>query len=74
VRRAFAFLGLIVAAPVGLVALFLMLYRGEGGDGDVYVELGEAHVDADVVGFVLLAIAASMIFFSLRSLRRSGVP
>ena len=73
-RRAFAFLGLVVAAPIALLGLFSILYQGDTPGSDVYVDIGGTHVDADVVGLVLLAIASAIVFLSLRSLRRSGVP
>jgi drug/metabolite transporter (DMT)-like permease len=70
-----ALLGAILAALLGLIGLFLVVYEGEeGSEGDTWVNLGGTHVDADVVGAPLLVLAVLVIAVSLRALRRKGIP
>ena len=69
-----AFLGLVVAALVGLYGAFLVLYQGEqGSEGDTYLDFGGRKVDADYVGIPLVVLALFVAALSLRALRNTRV-
>jgi hypothetical protein len=70
------FLGLLLAAFVGLIGLFLILYTGDAGnEQDIYVSFWDMpRIDADFIGVPLVVIALALVVVSLRALRRGGIP
>jgi hypothetical protein len=75
VKALTGFVGLVVAALLGLYGVFLILYQGEeGSEGDAYMDFGGTRVDADYIGGPLALVSLALLIFSLRALRRSRVP
>jgi hypothetical protein len=70
------FLGLLLAAFVGLIGLFLILYTGDAGnEQDIYVSFWDMpRIDADFIGVPLVVIALALVVVPLRALRRGGIP
>jgi hypothetical protein len=70
------FIGLLVAAFLGLIGLFLILYRGDtGAEQDIAVSLWDTpSIDADLIGVPLVVVALALVVVSLRALRRGGIP
>jgi hypothetical protein len=68
------FLGLVVGTLIGLYGLFLILYQGEeGSEGDTYMEVGGAKIDADYIGVPMVLVAPVVLVISLRKLSRRRV-
>jgi hypothetical protein len=68
------FLGLVVGTLIGLYGLFLILYQGEEeSEGDTYMEVGGAKIDADYIGVPLVLVALVVLVISLRKLSRRRV-
>lgn len=61
------------ASLLGLYGLFALLYRGEDGSGNTYVEFGGREIDAQWVGLLalMLALALVAILVFLRFPKRS---
>jgi hypothetical protein len=73
-KAATGFLGLVVGTLIGLYGLFLILYQGEeGSEGDTYMEVGGAKIDADYIGVPLVLVALAVLVISLRELSRRRV-
>jgi hypothetical protein len=75
-RVAAGFIGLLVAAFLGLIGLFLILYRGDAGaEQDITVSFWDTpSIDADLIGVPLVVVALALVVVSLQALRRGGVP
>ena len=61
---------LTAACILGLYGLFVILYGGESGGGDTYVELAGRRIDADLVGAGAMLLAVAGMLASLHVLRR----
>jgi hypothetical protein len=69
------FIGLLVAAFLGLIGLFLILYTGDAGaEQDITVSFWDTpSIDADFIGVPLVVVALALVVVSLRALRSGGI-
>lgn len=68
--------GLLVAAFVGSIGLFFILYTGDvGNEQDITVSFWDTPpIDMDFIGVPLVVVAAVVVVVSLRALRGSRIP
>jgi hypothetical protein len=69
-------IGLLVAAFLGWIGLFLILYTGDAGnEQDITVSFWDTpSIDADLIGVPLVVVSLALVVVSLRALRRGGIP
>ena len=60
----------LAAAPVALLGLGLLWYRGDGPNGDPYVDLAGSRIDAQLLGALLLLVALAAVGFAVWLARR----
>jgi hypothetical protein len=69
-------IGLLVAAFLGWIGLFLILYTGgAGNEQDITMSFWDTpSIDADLIGVPLVVVSLALVVVSLRALRRGGIP